>query len=148
MDRAELREFAQEKVGNIAGLNLDRAHIAVDRDFGRVLVVPMATDPVSNIEELANGATVFGLSIDFALPRASLRDGTYTVRVSRDRGTWVARFLQEDQVVFSTVQVRVIETGQRSERPIALTFNFGLIMFLAGLGAGVVIGIVIAKVVD
>jgi hypothetical protein len=144
-DPEEIRRFARERLGNIEGLDLDRAHITIDPDAGRTLVAPMAEDPVSNIEELARGATVFGVSIDHAPRSADVRDGSYAVRVSRDRGVWIAEFIQEGQIVVSTTQVRVIETGQRIERPIAFTLDSGIVWFVAGFAVGVVVGIAIAK---
>ena len=141
----EAVDLAKSRLADIPGMNLERPDVVVGGIKGRVTVVPTEKSPVENIEELAKGAIVGAVSTEFAQPGAFLKDGSYSIKVLRDRGTWVCQFIQEGKVVASTTQVKVAETSDvpltsRSESPVAIVF--GNVLYLILIGVGLTIAII------
>ncbi|RZN16142.1 MAG: hypothetical protein EF812_00525 [Methanosarcinales archaeon] len=133
----EAIDLAKSRLAGIPGMNLGRPDVQVGATNGRLIVVPTEKPPVENIEELAKGAIVGAVNAEFAQPGAFLKDGSYSVKVLRDHGTWVSQFIQEGKVVASTTQVRVVEISgvpitPTSERgsPVAVVFGDGNYLFI------------------
>jgi len=132
----EAVDLAKSRLADIPGMNLERPDVLVGAINGRVIIVPPEKCPVENIEELAKGAIVGAVNMEFAQPGAFLKDGSYSIKILRDHGTWVSQFIQEGKVVASTTQVRVVETSgvpttlTSEERGSPAAFVFGNNLFI------------------
>jgi hypothetical protein len=136
-------------------LPFDRAVGVVDRDMGRVIVLPVVR-PIDierpTPDSLAEGAVIAAISVEYSPPQSPLRDGIYDIKILRDRGTWIAQFIRDRQIVHVTTDIRIADTDIDVGQPAALAFDFGFVPIVVvvklkpgQVAAGVVIGMLLRR---
>lgn len=144
LEKTDIDKVVRKELADMPGLNLKRADGIIEKPSGQVFAAPTEISPALGIEELEKGTMIAAVHVKEAPPGAFLKDGLYSVKVSKDRGGWMAQFIQKGKVVASTRKVKVMETPENIKKPVVTLFSFSpciLCVFLAG----VIVGLLLAK---
>jgi hypothetical protein len=143
ISRSEVVKHATSKLHGIPGLNIDRAAMTVDPDFGKVIIAAHKKSPVSSIDQLAKGAVVAAMHIEGAKPEIGLSDGVYRLHVFNDQDTWTCQLLagtDGNTVAFTSTNVQFLQIAESIDQPLVTAFGFGfLVAFLLGVCVGLAI---------
>jgi hypothetical protein len=139
----EIEKFIPGLV-EIPNINPKRLDQMAEISGGKIIAAPMLKSPVSNIEDLEKGAIIAGVLVEGAPQGAFLPDGSYSINILRDYGTWIALFKNGDKIAASTMNVRVVPTEEEIKEPLVVVFGFSPLILVVFL-AGVIVGMLIAK---
>lgn len=138
--RRKLEEF-----GLPQRVNLDGADgILAANSIGRIIAIPPETNPINSIQDLNDGAIIGLLSVEYS---EIFKSGIYQVKMFKDNGTWITQLISGEEVIYSTIEVKVVEVPGNIEKPSVsiLGVNPVVIIIVIG-GAELAKGIAIAAV--